>query len=91
MSNSELLPKNLGQCSPADLAKAKEEKGSCLVTVTHKPNLKTDREHVAFITGRKEWRTGTRFVSAERYAKYQSQIEALAKKGFLYVTTPNPA
>ncbi len=91
MSNTELLPKDLGACSPADLKKAQEEKGSCIVTVTHKPNLKNDREQVAFITGRREWRSGSRFVSAEKYAKYQPVIEALAKKGFIYVTIPNPA
>ncbi len=91
MNNSELLPKNLGQCSPADLAKAKEEKGSCLVSTTHKPNLTNDREEVAFITGRREWRGGTRFVSAEKYAKYKDTIQKLEAKGFIHVTTPNPA
>ena len=91
MSNSELLPKNLGQCSPGDLSKALEEKGSCLVTMTHKPNLKNDRDEVAFISGRKEWRSGTRFVSAEKYAKYKGTIEKLEGKGYLYVTAPNPA
>lgn len=87
MPTTELLAKNLGQCSPSDLAKAKEEKGSCLVTVIHKPNLKVDRNQVAFITGRREWRSGTRFLSAEKYAQYKSAIEVLEKKGFLYVTS----
>ena len=91
MSNSQLLPKDLGQCSPADLAKAQEEKGSCLISLTHKPNLQVDRDQVAFMTGRKEWRSGTRFVSAEKFAKYKDAILKLEKKGFLYVTSPNPA
>ena len=86
MPKTELLPKDAGQCSPSDLAKAQEEKGSCLVTTTHKPNLQNDRDQVAFITGRREWRKGTRFVSAEKYAKYKGTIETLEKKGFLYTT-----
>lgn len=89
MPKTELLPKDLGQCSPSDLAKAQEEKGSCLVTTLHKPNLKVDRDQVAFITGRREWRTGTRFVPAEKYVKYKSNIEALEKKNFLYTTVLN--
>jgi len=91
MPNTELLPKDFGQCSPADLAKAKEEKGSCLVTTIHKPNLKNDRDEVAFITGRREWRKGTKFVSAEKFAKYKATIEKLEKKDFLYTTILNPA
>ena len=91
MPKTELLSKDFGQCSPADLAKAKEEKGSCLVTTTHKPNLQNDRDEVAFITGRREWRTGTRFVDAAKYEKYKSTIEKLEGKGFLYTTVLNPA
>ena len=91
MPKTELLPKNLGQCSPSDLAKAQEEKGSCLITLTHKPNLHNDRDQIAFLTGRREWRSGTRFVSAEKYAKYKGTIEAFAKKDMLYVTVLNPA
>lgn len=89
MPKTELLPKDLGQCSPSDLAKAAEEKGSCLVTTIHKPNLKNDRNQVAFITGRREWRKGTRFVSAEKYAQYKDAIEVLEKKDFLYTTVLN--
>ncbi len=89
MPKTELLPKDRGQCSPSDLTKAQEEKGSCLVTLTHKPNLKNDREQVAFISGRREWRSGTRFVSAEKYKNNKGMIDALAKKDFLYVTVLN--
>lgn len=89
MPKTELNPKDLGQCSPSDLAKAQEEKGSCLVTLTHKPNLKNDRELVAFISGRREWRSGSRFVSAEKRSKYQGVIDALEKKGFIYTTVLN--
>lgn len=91
MPKTELLPKDLGQCSPSDLAKAQEEKGSCLVTTTYKPNLKNDRDQVAFFTGRREWRSGTKFVSAEKYAKYKSSMETFEKKDMLYVTVLNPA
>ena len=89
MPKTELLPKDLGQCSPSDIVKATEEKGSCLVTTTHKPNLKNDRQLVAFITGRRDWRSGTRFVSAEKYAKNKGIIEALEKKDMLYATVLN--
>jgi len=48
-------------------------------------------DQVAFITGRREWRKGVRFISADKYEKYKGTIETLEKKGFLYTTVPNPA